>query len=247
MRVVGFDFIGTLCRAGTCEDNCVQELFVELGKSGLDVPYQEFIEAYNEIALKYLEIRKSTLREVNNRVWIAEALEKVGVRFDKDDEVIRRAAEAYFRPYVEMIHVPEYVVPILSDIGRKFKIGLITNFTYAPAVHDALERNNLARLFNSIIISDEVGWRKPHPNIFQRFLEDVSARSSEAFFVGDDPRFDVVGASRVGMKAILLRSEDTRFSESYYTASLDEGSIRPNLVLQSLDQVRDYLFSIDQS
>ncbi len=241
MSAVGFDFIGTLCRAGTCEDKCIQELFVEFGKSGLDVPREEFIEGYNESALKYLEIRKSTLREVNNRVWIAEALRRVGVRFD--DKIVDRAADAYFRPYVEMIHVPDYVGPILSDIRRKFKIGLVTNFTHAPAVRLALERNNLAELFNSIIISDDVGWRKPHPNIFQKFLDEVNARSSETSFVGDDQRFDVVGASRVGMKTILLRSKDTGFSESYYNASPVEENSRPNVVLKSLPEVRDYLFS----
>lgn len=243
MKAVGFDLVGTLCRAGTREDDCIHELYLELCRSGVSVPCQEFLEAYNRIALMYLEIRKTTYREVSNRVWIAEALKTLGLNLDKDDEVTRKAADAYFRPYVERIQVPKYVAPILSDIGRNFKIGLITNFTYAPAIRDILQRNDLAKSFDSIVISDEVGWRKPHPNIFKEFLDDVSADPLETFFVGDDMRYDIAGAKTIGMRTILLQSEDTNFTESYYSTLEKQDSTRPDVTLKSLYEVRDYLLS----
>lgn len=242
MKAVGFDLIGTLCRAGTREDDCLHELFLYLGRNGMDVSFQQFVDRYNHIALKHLNTRKNTLREVNNRVWISETLRAFGLNVDEDDEIVCNAADAYFRPYVSKIDVPTYVVPILRDIRRDFKTGLITNFTYAPAVRQILEGNNLTELFDSIAISDEVGWRKPHPNIFKKFLHDISAKPSEAFYVGDDPRYDVAGAKSVGMRAILLRSDDTRFGETYYVA-LEEDSPKPDILLGSLHEFREYLLS----
>jgi putative hydrolase of the HAD superfamily len=245
MKAVGFDLVGTLCSAGTREDDCVRELCLELSRGAVSVPCQEFLQAYNRAALEYLEIRKTTHREVSNRVWIAEALETLGMNLEKDDEVVRRAVDAYFRPYVARIHVPKYVAPILSDIRRSFKIGLITNFTHAPAVRDILQKNDLAKSFDSIVISDEVGWRKPHPNIFQKFLDDVSVDPLETFFVGDDLRYDITGAKTIGMRTILLQSEDTKFSESYYTTLKKPDSARPDVILKSLYEVRDYLLSTE--
>jgi putative hydrolase of the HAD superfamily len=242
MKAVGFDLIGTLCRAGVREDDCLHELFLYLVRNGIDVSFQDFVGEYNHVALKYLTTRKNTLREVNNRVWISETLRAFRFNIDEDDEIVRNAADAYFRPYISNINVPTYVAPILQDIRGNFKTGLITNFTYAPAVRQILERNNLTNLFDSIAISDEVGWRKPHPNIFQKFLHDVSVKPSETFYVGDDPRYDVAGAKTVGMKAILLRSDDTRFSETYYGA-LDEECSKPDIHLKSLQEFREYLLT----
>jgi putative hydrolase of the HAD superfamily len=240
VKAVGFDLIGTLCGAGTVEEDCIRELCLELENCGVNISSQEFLQAYDRAALRYLEIRKSTHREVNNRVWITEALDALGVSLD--DEDMRKAVDAYFLPYVNKVHVPRYVAPILSEIRRSFKTGLITNFTHAPAARDILRTNNLAECFDSIVISEEVGWRKPHPNIFQKFLEDVSAIPVEAIFVGDDPRYDVAGAKNVGMKAILLQSEDTSFNESYYTTPERQDS-KPDFVFKSLYQVRNYLSS----
>ena len=242
MKAVGFDLVGTLCKAGTQEEECIRALWLELGHHGVRVPYLEFAEAHNRAALKYLEIRKFTHREVNNRVWIAEALNTLGFSLEEDNEITCRAADAYFRPYVEKIWVPSYVPSILSRIKSRFKLGLITNFTYAAAARSILQTNNLEDFFDSIVVSDEVGWRKPHPNIFRKFLNDVSANPAESFFVGDDVRYDVIGSKRVGMKAILLQSEDTKFSESYY-ATEEEQDSKPDAVLKSLYDVRDHLLS----
>lgn len=239
MKAVGFDLIGTLCRAQTREEDCIFEMCSELKRNRLELP-DKFLDAYNRTALKYMEIRKRTLREVNNRVWISEALDSLGFRLGQEDDIIRRAADAYFRPYVEKVHVPSYVRPVLSDIRRNCRIGLVTNFTYAPAVRNILEKNNLTQLFDSIVISDDLGWRKPHPKIFQRFLSDVSAQPPDAFFVGDDPRYDIEGAETVGISTILLRNIDTNFEESYYQTDV-KSRHQPHRVLTSLFQVADYL------
>jgi putative hydrolase of the HAD superfamily len=62
----------------------------------------------------------------------------------------------------------------------------------------------------------DVGWRKPHPAPFHRALALLSVPASEAVFVGDDPRWDIVGAERVGLRPILL-SPDGGTRDTPYT------------------------------
>jgi FMN phosphatase YigB (HAD superfamily) len=65
-------------------------------------------------------------------------------------------------------------------------------------VHQALELNQ------------DVGWRKPHPTPFRRALEMLDISAQEAVFVGDDPAWDLEGAGRAGLRAILLGARPQR-------------------------------------
>ena len=45
---------------------------------------------------------------------------------------------------------------------------------------------------------------KPHPSIFRAALHRIGATADEALMVGDSMKHDVLGASQVGMRAVLL-------------------------------------------
>ena len=50
----------------------------------------------------------------------------------------------------------------------------------------------------------DVGWRKPHRAPFDRALSLLGVGPDEAMFVGDDPRWDTVGAQGAGIRPVLL-------------------------------------------
>jgi putative hydrolase of the HAD superfamily len=50
-----------------------------------------------------------------------------------------------------------------------------------------------------------VGVCKPHPRIFEEALRRVGVNACDAIFVGDIVRKDIVGAQRVGMRAVLRK------------------------------------------
>jgi FMN phosphatase YigB (HAD superfamily) len=54
------------------------------------------------------------------------------------------------------------------------------------------------------MISVEVGWRKPHPIIFERTLEEMGIQASEALFIGDQLYLDVLGGIQSGMDVVWL-------------------------------------------
>ena len=59
-------------------------------------------------------------------------------------------------------------------------------------------------MLRTVTFSDEVGVRKPHPEIFARTLAALGVSASEAAHVGDDLTTDVAGARGIGMRAIHL-------------------------------------------
>ena len=95
------------------------------------------------------------------------------------------------------------VMPVLTDLkGRGLILGLISNVDRDIA--PLLSQLNLTSLLQVVVTSQNVGFNKPQPEIFQEALKQAGARASEAIYVGDQYQIDVVGASKAGMKGVLL-------------------------------------------
>lgn len=88
---------------------------------------------------------------------------------------------------------------------RGFTIGLVSNATdLARRVADRLE---LSQYFSFMVLSEEVGMRKPSPGIFKLALDAAKTPPNRALFIGDRLAADIVGATKVGMHAILVDRE----------------------------------------
>jgi HAD superfamily hydrolase (TIGR01549 family) len=87
--------------------------------------------------------------------------------------------------------------------ARGLKLALVSN-TASPQwlLQPVLERQGLVERLDAIVLSSEVGKRKPHPAIFERALSELEVEAAEAIHVGDRLEADVLGAQRVGMKTV---------------------------------------------
>jgi putative hydrolase of the HAD superfamily len=86
--------------------------------------------------------------------------------------------------------------------SRGLKIGVVSNWdTRLKSISDGL---GLTRLVDFIVISAEVGVRKPDPKIFQLALDKAGVRPEEAIHVGDLPEEDAEGARRAGLRPVLI-------------------------------------------
>jgi REG-2-like HAD superfamily hydrolase len=89
---------------------------------------------------------------------------------------------------------------------RGLHVGIISNWD--ERLRPLLEELGLARYFDSMTISCEVGVEKPDAKVFQAALRAADIVANQAVHVGDSDKADVRGAEAVGMMAVLLnRSE----------------------------------------
>ena len=66
-----------------------------------------------------------------------------------------------------------------------------------------------------VIDSGEVGVMKPDPRIFQIALDAIGIDAQDAWYVGDMPGFDVVGARRAGLRPFVLTRAPERHDGDY--------------------------------
>jgi putative hydrolase of the HAD superfamily len=96
---------------------------------------------------------------------------------------------------------------VLNDLGRSHVLGVASN--YDARLHSVLRGLPQFRPVQHVIISSEVGWRKPAPQFFHALCVRVGFRPGEILFVGDDPVNDYGGAIAAGLSAALIGKRAT--------------------------------------
>lgn len=95
----------------------------------------------------------------------------------------------------------------LDWAAGRFRRAMISNFDYSPTLFSSLEHFGIRSAFEKITVSADIGWRKPHPILFERTLEEMGIQASDALFIGDQLYVDVHGALNAGMDVVWLETE----------------------------------------
>jgi len=107
--------------------------------------------------------------------------------------------------------------------SRGVKTGVVLNSWPDPGrvLRRDIDRAGLTDLLDVIVISSEVGMRKPEAGIFHLALDELGVDPLSAMFVGDRLDTDVQGAANVGMttvQALWFRADDTPAVEPDFMA-----------------------------
>ncbi len=106
------------------------------------------------------------------------------------------------------------VLPALDDLKKRgLIIGLISNIEQSMTT--ALDKLGLSAKLDNVVTSQDAGFTKPNPGIFQYALEKSGVKPADAVYVGDQYRVDIVGAKGAGMQGVLIDRDN------YYREKLD--------------------------
>jgi putative hydrolase of the HAD superfamily len=89
-------------------------------------------------------------------------------------------------------------------LHQKYKLGIVSNFAIPECVTKLLEKHNLDKLFDVVVVSGAVNKKKPSSEVFQKALIEIGVRAENAVFVGDTREADILGAKTAGMKSIFV-------------------------------------------
>ena len=186
-----------------------------LGAAGLRVPGAALERAYEESGV-FLSRVWSQNRDVPVTEHVRAILAAVdaGLPHRVTAETLAMLVEAYARP---ALLVPPAVdesarAALATLTARGYTLAVVSNIMRTPGVtlRKLLERFGLLGYFRHTTFSDEVGVRKPDPEIFALTLRAVGAHPESAVHVGDDEVLDVHGARAAGMRTIHVTSDAPR-------------------------------------
>ena len=147
--------------------------------------------------------RREREDEVDYLAVLGACFSDLGCRLS-DDDVRLYAREALWE--TEMTVEPEALELLETLRARSVKLAIVSN-TALPGwlLGPVFERQGLAERVDAVVLSSEVGKRKPHRAIFEHALDRIGVAAGEALFVGDRRYQDVLGARRLGMRTVLAR------------------------------------------
>jgi HAD superfamily hydrolase (TIGR01549 family) len=89
---------------------------------------------------------------------------------------------------------------------NKIRIGCVTNRVFGgPRFAEEMKELGLDAYFESVAVSCDIGYMKPHPKCYQYTLDEMRLDPRETAMVGDSLKADVQGAQALGMTAIWRR------------------------------------------
>jgi putative hydrolase of the HAD superfamily len=124
------------------------------------------------------------------------------------DEFLMEMCKRFVAPIFARGKCYEDTLPALRELRlRGFRTAVVSNTSWgSPAV---LWRNEIKRLgldsyVDSVVLDRDIGWRKPSRRIFEFAMETLGVLPGDCLFVGDEPKWDLIGPRAVGMEAVLI-------------------------------------------
>lgn len=181
--------------------------------------------------------RVSQLQCMDKNLYITEFMELDSRGYVWKDKVYQQLIQAHHLPISHEALLEDYIsnfkyhctgFPHLHESlqelrDRGMKLGMITN-GYGEFQLNNIRALEIEQYFDTILISEIEGLRKPDPEIFIRALRNLDLTPHEAVYVGDHPENDVIASRRVGMKGIWKEDlyYDAAFECDYIIRDLTE-------------------------
>jgi putative hydrolase of the HAD superfamily len=98
--------------------------------------------------------------------------------------------------------IDRQLVEAIRSMNGKVHTGLISNAW--SGLRDFITREKIIDVFDTVVISAEVGVVKPSARIYEIALEQAKVKANEAVFI-DDVAVNIEACEKVGMKGILFK------------------------------------------
>ncbi|MBL4585584.1 MAG: YjjG family noncanonical pyrimidine nucleotidase [Flavobacteriales bacterium] len=188
------------------------EIFNELRlKEKLAVESEIFIKEYKRInELFWSDYRDGTITKEELRHARFETTLKY---FGLEDATLAAAmGESYITQSPRKTALVNGTIELLDYLKPKYELHIITN-GFSEVQHIKLKESGLEPYFKEVVISENVGFQKPHINVF-RFAEKATGSTPEnSIMIGDHYDADIIGALGAGWKSIYFEPEEVEFEQ----------------------------------
>ena len=190
-------------------------------------PTEEILALYHTINKwhwEQLELGKMTRAEV--------LVNRFGVLFDRLGKNVD--PDACAKAYEKNLSIGHYFLPgaeeAVDRLSKKYRLFLASNGT-ASVQKGRMTSANLYRFFETVFVSQEIGYNKPSLDYFNACFATIEGFDKEkAMIVGDSLSSDIRGGINAGIKTVWVNP-----------GHLDCGEIKPDHEIEALSQLEQLL------
>jgi putative hydrolase of the HAD superfamily len=198
LNAVLFDLYGTILDIEVDEDSprLWHGLAASIGKPGATVEP-------SDVRQRFQALLKNEADRGREGFLLDAVFRRLLSSFEAGEDVAR-IGKLFRELSLKEIRLRPYVEPVFELLRRSgVKLGIVSN-TEAVLTRFDLDRYPILRTIQTVVLSSEVGMRKPDPQIFRLALERIGYAPLTAVFVGNDWVADIGGARDVGLRAVYI-------------------------------------------
>ncbi len=214
-RAVLFDLFGTLVRF---DATALPEIEVDGRRVRSTLPrwsalvtealpalsLARFADAVVEVSAELDGERAATAIEIPSRERFRRALLRVACPDDVAAELAPLCARGHMQAIADATRFPAEHAQVLATIAARGPIAVITNFDDTATAYTILATHGILARASSVVVSEAIGLRKPHPALVRTALRDLAVAPADAVMIGDHAREDVGAAAAAGVDAIWI-------------------------------------------
>jgi len=197
IKAIIFDIDDTLFDRKKAIGEVIRGVIKKLPELFYGIKEEKMIEAFRKADRKGLDAFNKGVKGLdvrNNRSkWFLEELEL-------DTGFSDRITELYIEAYPSVSASVKNAKQVVEKLSKEFSLGVISN-GFPDIQYNKLKALQMEELFQVILLSEEIGIRKPDEGIFRKAAELLNRKAQDCLFVGDSIDTDILGAKRSGMKA----------------------------------------------
>ena len=204
-----FDLDRTLWDFDAAAEVAFERIYEKYNLKSLGIPSaHEFHEVYhplNEQLWVLYRANKITKDELNRTRFVL-PLEHYGIH---DTDLADHLSEDYVYWSPRIVRLVPGTMELLEYLKPKYHLHLITN-GFQEVQHTKLSGSGLEPYFETLTVSEEVGVKKPNPEIFHYALRKAGAKAEDSLMIGDEMAVDIDGARAAGMDTLLFHPTEDR-------------------------------------
>jgi len=197
-----FDLDHTLWDFETNSKLTFQKIFEE---ENIPIPLQAFIEVYSPINHACWKLyRENKITHIELRNFRLEKTFKA-LHFDYSERLLSIVNELYIVYLSDFTHLFEGTIELLQKLQKQYEMHIITN-GFDRVQYHKMRNSGLQPFFGKVFTAEQVGYKKPSPEIFQYALAQSGKTAAESIMIGDSLEADIQGALNLSMQAIHFNS-----------------------------------------
>jgi len=185
------------------EKNSALAFEVLLPKYNIAIEPADFLEHYVPANATYWKLYRDGL--ITQQQLRYGRLKDVftALNYDISDDLLADLSDDYIRLLPTNNHLFEGVIELLEYLKPKYSLHIITNgFHEVQALK--MKSAYIDHYFETVTNSENAGFKKPHPSIFEYALTAANVKKCDSIMIGDCIEADVQGALNCGLDAIYF-------------------------------------------
>ena len=216
MKYLLWDFDGTLAYRDGKWSGALHSILVNNGITDITI---DTLKPYLTKGFTWHNTEKSNKELFGDKTWweyYEDNFSNIFIELGIHKNISKKISKEIKKEYMDIKkwHIYDDTIKTLEVLtNKKYKNIILSN--HIPELEKIVKGLGMDKYFIKIYSSGNIGYEKPNSKIYEYVLNDAKININDCIMIGDSYNSDIQGGKKMGIKSILIRSENKNNYEYY--------------------------------